>query len=44
MYFPLQNTCARVLSTMEGGLAIYRLAGPVPGSRRGRTTSAVYGP
>ena len=26
MYFPLQNTCARVLSTMEGGLAIYRLA------------------
>ena len=26
MYFPMQNTCARVLSTMEGGLAIYRLA------------------
>ncbi len=26
MYFPLRNTCARVLSTMEGGLAIYRLA------------------
>ncbi len=26
MYFPLQNRCARVLSTMEGGLAIYRLA------------------
>ena len=26
MYFPLQNTCARVLSTMDGGLAIYRLA------------------
>ena len=26
MYYPLQNTCARVLSTMEGGLAIYRLA------------------
>ena len=26
MYFPLQNTCARVLSTMEGGLPIYRLA------------------
>ena len=26
LYFPLQNTCARVLSTMEGGLAIYRLA------------------
>jgi len=26
MYFPLQNTCARVLSTMDGGVAIYRLA------------------
>ena len=26
MYFPLQQTCARVLSTMDGGLAIYRLA------------------
>ena len=26
MYFPLQNTCARLLSTMEGGLTIYRLA------------------
>ena len=26
MYYPLRNTCARVLSTMEGGLAIYRLA------------------
>ena len=26
MYFPLKNTCARVLSTMDGGLAIYRLA------------------
>ena len=26
MYFPMQNTCARVPSTMEGGLAIYRLA------------------
>ena len=26
MFFPLQQTCARLLSTMEGGLAIYRLA------------------
>ena len=26
MYFPLQQTCARVLSTMDGGLAIYRRA------------------
>ena len=26
MYYPLRSTCARVLSTMEGGLAIYRLA------------------
>lgn len=26
MYFPLQNTCARLLSTMDGGVAIYRLA------------------
>ena len=26
MYYLLRNTCARVLSTMEGGLAIYRLA------------------
>ena len=26
MYYPLRNTCAQVLSTMEGGLAIYRLA------------------
>ena len=26
MYYPLRNTCARVLSTMDGGLAIYRLA------------------
>ena len=26
MYFPLKQTCARVLSTMDGGLAIYRLA------------------
>ena len=26
MFFPLQQTCARVLSTMDGGLAIYRLA------------------
>ena len=26
MYYPLRNSCARVLSTMEGGLAIYRLA------------------
>ena len=26
MYYPLRNTCARVLATMEGGLAIYRLA------------------
>ena len=26
MYMPLRSTCARVLSTMEGGLAIYRLA------------------
>ena len=26
MYMPLRNTCARVLSTMDGGLAIYRLA------------------
>lgn len=26
MYYPLRNVCARVLSTMEGGLAIYRLA------------------
>jgi alcohol dehydrogenase (cytochrome c) len=26
MFMPLRSTCARVLSTMEGGLAIYRLA------------------
>ena len=26
MFYPLQQTCARVLSTMDGGLAIYRLA------------------
>ena len=26
MYFPLQNTCTRLLSTMDGGVAIYRLA------------------
>ena len=26
MYYPLKQTCARVLSTMDGGLAIYRLA------------------
>ena len=26
MYFPLKQTCAQVLSTMDGGLAIYRLA------------------
>lgn len=26
MFYPLRNTCARVLSTMDGGLAIYRLA------------------
>jgi alcohol dehydrogenase (cytochrome c) len=26
MFMPLRSTCARVLSTMDGGLAIYRLA------------------
>ena len=26
MYMPLRNTCARVLATLEGGLAIYALA------------------
>ena len=26
MFFPLQQTCAQLLSTMDGGLAIYRLA------------------
>ena len=26
MYFPLRSTCARVLSTMDGGLPIYRIA------------------
>jgi len=26
MFFPLQQRCAQVLATMEGGLAIYRLA------------------
>jgi alcohol dehydrogenase (cytochrome c) len=26
MFYPLKQTCARVLSTMDGGLAIYRLA------------------
>ena len=26
MYFPLRNTCARMLSTLDGGLAIYALA------------------
>ena len=26
MFFPLRNTCARMLSTLDGGLAIYALA------------------
>ncbi len=26
MFYPLRNTCARVVATMDGGLAIYRLA------------------
>jgi hypothetical protein len=26
MYYPLRNTCAQVLATVDGGLAIYRLA------------------
>ena len=44
MYYPLRNTCARVLSTMEGGLAIYRLAARfqlVPGTDQVGTVQAI---
>ncbi len=44
MYYPLRNTCARVLSTMEGGLAIYRLAArfqPAPGTDQIGTVQAI---
>jgi len=44
MYYPLRNTCARVLSTMEGGLAIYRLAARfqlAPGSEQLGTVRAI---
>ena len=37
MYYPLRNSCARVRATMEGGLAIYRLAArfqPTPGTEQ----------
>ena len=44
MYYPLRNTCARVLSTMEGGLAIYRLAARfqlAPGTEQLGTVRAI---
>jgi len=44
MYYPLRNTCARVLSTMEGGLAIYRLAARfqlAPGTDQVGTVQAI---
>ena len=44
MYYPLRNTCARVLSTMEGGLAVYRLAARfqlTPGTDQVGTVQAI---
>ena len=44
MYYPLRNTCARVLSTMEGGLSIYRLAARfqlAPGTDQVGTVQAI---
>ena len=44
MYYPLRNTCARVLSTMEGGLAVYRLAARfqlAPGTDQVGTVQAI---
>ena len=44
MYYPLRSTCARVLSTMEGGLAIYRLAARfqlAPGTEQLGTVRAI---
>ena len=44
MYYPLRNTCARVLSTMDGGLAIYRLAARfqlAPGTEQLGTVRAI---
>ena len=44
MYYPLRNTCARVLSTMEGGLAVYRLAARfqlAPGTEQVGTVQAI---
>ena len=43
MYMPLRSTCARVLSTMDGGLAIYRLASRC-NSRRAPSSRAACGP
>ena len=44
MYYPLRNTCARVLSTMDGGLAVYRLAARfqlAPGTDQVGTVQAI---
>ena len=44
MYFPLRNTCARVLSTMDGGLPIYRIAVRIqlaPGTEQLGTVRAI---
>tara|TARA_B100001971_G_scaffold204698_1_gene221165 strand:- start:2524 stop:4281 length:1758 start_codon:yes stop_codon:yes gene_type:complete len=44
MYYPLRSTCARVLSTMDGGLAIYRLAARfqlAPGTEQLGTVHAI---
>ena len=44
MFYPLRNTCARVLSTMDGGLAIYRLAARfqlAPGTEQLGTVRAI---
>ena len=44
MYYPLRKTCARVLSTMEGGLSIYRLAARfqlAPGTDQVGTVQAI---
>ena len=44
MYFPLRSTCARVLSTMDGGLPIYRIAVRIelaPGTEQLGTVRAI---
>ena len=44
MYFPLRSTCARVLSTMDGGLPVYRIAVRIqlaPGTEQLGTVRAI---